>query len=59
MIFRLLDQGEAVSNVDPDTIIRHQIILLAGLIGDAKFTEPELSDFMQKVRVDADELLEQ
>ncbi|MGC4954998.1 hypothetical protein ACLQ2P_17415 [Actinomadura citrea] len=58
IIFRMLDQGEPVSNVDADTIVRHQIILLAGLIGDANLSESELSEFMQKIRVDADELLD-
>jgi hypothetical protein len=58
IIFRMLDQGEPVSNVDADTIVRHQIILLAGLIGDANLSESELREFMQKIRVDADELLD-
>ncbi len=58
IILRMLDQGGSVSGIDADTMIRHQIILLAGLIGDANLSESELNEFMQKIRVDADELLE-
>ncbi|MEU8123084.1 hypothetical protein AB0C21_30610 [Spirillospora sp. NPDC049024] len=58
IILRMLDQGGSVSDIDADTMIRHQIILLAGLIGDANLSESELNEFMRKIRVDADELLE-
>jgi hypothetical protein len=58
IIFRMLDRGGPVSDIDADTLIRHQIILLAGLIGDANLSESELNEFMEKIRMDADEMLE-
>lgn len=58
IILHMLDQGASVSNLDPDTVIQHQLILLAGLIGDAHLSDAELEAFMRKIRHDADEMLE-
>ncbi|MER7544081.1 hypothetical protein ABTW95_13850 [Spirillospora sp. NPDC127506] len=57
IILHMLDQGASISDIDPDTAIQHQLILLAGLIGDSQLSESELDVFMQKIRVDADELI--
>ncbi|MFB4309201.1 hypothetical protein [Actinomadura sp. GTD37] len=58
IILHMLDQGASISDIDPDTAIQHQLILLAGLIGDSQLSDSELDTFMRKIRVDADELLE-
>jgi hypothetical protein len=58
IILHMLDQGASVADLDPDTVIQHQLILLAGLIGDAQLSDAEIDAFMQKIRIDADELLE-
>jgi hypothetical protein len=58
MIFHALDQGASISDLDSDTVIQHQIILLAALIGDAQMDELKLDAFLRKIRADADELIE-
>ncbi|TDB90158.1 hypothetical protein E1264_05810 [Actinomadura sp. KC216] len=57
MILHALDTGASISDIDPDTVIQHQLILLAALIGDAQLSESELNAFMEKIRSDADELI--
>lgn len=58
MIFHALDQGASISGIATDTVIQHQIILLAALIGDAQLNDLELDDFLRKIRTDADELID-
>ncbi|WP_152563911.1 MULTISPECIES: hypothetical protein [Actinomadura] len=58
MIFHALDQGASISDIATDTVIQHQIILLAALIGDAKLNDLELDGFLRKIRTDADELID-
>lgn len=57
MILHALDKGSSISDIDADTVIQHQLILLAALIGDAQLTESELDTFIDKIRADADELI--
>lgn len=57
MILHALGKG-SISGIDDGTILRHQIILLAALVGQANFNEPELDAFMTQIRADAEEMLE-
>lgn len=58
MILHALDKGASIADLDADTVVQHQLILLAALVGEARLNESELNAFMNKIRADADELLE-
>lgn len=57
MLLSLLGKGEMV-DADEETKLGHQIVLLAALVGEEKFTEAELDAFLSSARSLADELLE-
>lgn len=57
MILHLLGKG-AVVKADEETKLGHQIVLIAGLVGDEKFTEDDLDAFLRDARSLADQLLE-
>ena len=57
IIMHALGQG-SIAGIDDGTILRHQIILLAALVGQEKYDETELNAFMNQIRTDADEMLE-
>ncbi|TYB46630.1 hypothetical protein [Actinomadura chibensis] len=47
---------EARKDISGDVGYRSQILLVAGLVGDAQLTSDELDDFLRKARFFADEL---
>ncbi|MGC4955002.1 hypothetical protein ACLQ2P_17435 [Actinomadura citrea] len=57
MILQLLGKAPAPS-ADDNTQFEHQIILLAALIGQEQFDDPELDAFMREARSLADQALE-
>ncbi|RFS82650.1 hypothetical protein D0T12_24665 [Actinomadura spongiicola] len=57
IILHALGQG-SLSGIDSSAITRHQIILLAGLVAQARYNEAELNAFMRKICADAEEMLE-
>ncbi|SPT57133.1 hypothetical protein [Actinomadura madurae] len=56
MILRLLGKGPMVE-IDEESKLAHQIILLAALISQENFTESELDAFLVKARAIADDFL--
>ncbi|MEO3830374.1 hypothetical protein [Actinomadura sp. B10D3] len=56
MILRLLGKGPMVET-DEESKLAHQIILLAALISQENFTDPELDAFLAKARSIADDFL--
>jgi hypothetical protein len=56
MILHLLGRG-SVAGINENTKFEHQIILLAALVGQAKFNDSELDTFMTEARSLADEIL--
>ncbi|MEU8347382.1 hypothetical protein SAMN05443665_100481 [Actinomadura meyerae] len=56
MILDLLGRGSMV-DADPDTRFGHQIVLLAALVGEERYSSVELDEFLEKARSLADELL--
>ncbi|MCP9948660.1 hypothetical protein [Actinomadura madurae] len=56
MILRLLGKGPMIE-IDEESKLAHQIILLAALISQENFTEPELDAFLVKARAIADDFL--
>ena len=58
LIFQVigLESNPDVQNFDHNTAFRTQIVLMAALVGEARFSDSELDAFMAKIRSDADEL---
>ncbi len=48
----------SIAGIDDGTVLRHQIILLAALVGQENYDDAELDAFMNQIRTDADEMLE-
>jgi hypothetical protein len=57
MIMHALGKG-SFAGIDDGTVLRHQIILLAALVGQENYDDAELDAFMNQIRTDADEMLE-
>ncbi|WP_433472811.1 hypothetical protein ACQPZP_28555 [Spirillospora sp. CA-142024] len=49
MIFHALGEGE-VDDIDGDTMMLSQIIILGGLVADAEFSDSDLEKFMNRIR---------
>ncbi|URM94307.1 hypothetical protein LUW76_08170 [Actinomadura madurae] len=57
MILDLLGKGTMVET-DPDTMIGHQMVLLAAVVGEKQFTDAEIDALLSSSRSLADELIE-
>ncbi|RFS82487.1 hypothetical protein D0T12_27200 [Actinomadura spongiicola] len=60
MILHVIGQtsNEEVRSFDAEVAFKHQIILMAALVGEAQFSDEELDAFIVKVRADAEDLFE-
>ncbi|RFS82493.1 hypothetical protein D0T12_27230 [Actinomadura spongiicola] len=53
-----LGKGSIPGDIDSDTLMETQVLLLAALIGEADLSESELEAFLAKARAEADEHLD-
>jgi hypothetical protein len=54
LIHHSLGRG-SISDIDDKTVVRTQMLVLAGLIADAQLSDAELDEFMAEVRTVAEE----
>ena len=55
VLLHALGKGKISKEIDGDTLIGTQVLLLAALIGEADLSEAELESFLAKARAEADE----
>ncbi|RKS67699.1 hypothetical protein BZB76_6824 [Actinomadura pelletieri DSM 43383] len=53
-----LGKGSIPTEIDSDTLMQTQVLLLAALIGEADLSDSELETFLSKARAEADEHLD-
>ena len=49
--------GENIDDIDPRTVVSHEIALIAAMLRDLDMTEPAIDDFLEKVQAIIDETL--
>lgn len=55
VLLHALGKGSISRDIDSDTLMGTQVLLLAALIGEADLSEEELETFLTKARAEADE----